>query len=501
MLVLNKIIKNIYNNLNIGIFFILSIPAQILILNNYDVISYHDLLVCFKLLLILILLFNLIRFFSFVRKFYFEYLLNVLIVLNILLNFILFRNGFVNFEFFFIIQVIIISIYFYFFSKIKIYLYNFYKFMRVMSVVLICITLFKNTNQDNFTNKNFFKYDYFSDLKLNKKKDVYLIVPDGMMGFDKLKENKYYNDNNYENILKDNNLTTLKSLSNYPTTFASIPSMLNGSIFKENTKVNEKTFYRLNSRSSSVNMFLNNNYEILWFENTWAGTKCNNNRLTCPQKKNFLNFADNEIILEYFKIININVYWSNIIFKALNIKRKNHLNNIIDILKVKKFNKPVFVFAHILLPHPPHTVDENCNPIYLSSEISSKFSEKKYFIQLECLKKQIINFNNFVKSKNRPYVLIFASDTGWTFNDNQNPTVNIETRWKKSSFQNNIIINDDNICFDKNKIITNVEILLLALHCAENKSLPPLENTQFDAYYAKTGHKDSERLIKRNFIK
>ena len=62
MLVLNKIIKNIYNNLNIGIFFILSIPAQILILNNYDVISYHDLLVCFKLLLILTLLFNLIRF-------------------------------------------------------------------------------------------------------------------------------------------------------------------------------------------------------------------------------------------------------------------------------------------------------------------------------------------------------------------------------------------------------------------------------------------------------
>ena len=112
-----------------------------------------------------------------------------------------------------------------------------------------------------------------------------------MMGFDKLKENKYYNDNNYENILKDNNLTALKSLSNYPTTFASIPSMLNGSIFKENTKVNEKTFYKLNSQSSSVNMFLKNNYEVLWFENTWAGTKCNNNKFTCPQKKKkFLKF-------------------------------------------------------------------------------------------------------------------------------------------------------------------------------------------------------------------
>jgi len=501
MLVINKIIKNIYNNLNIGIFFILSIPAQILILNNYDVISYHDLLVCFKLLLIFTLMFNLIRFFSFVRKFYLEYLLNMLIVLNISCNFILFRNGFINFEYFFIIQAIIISNYFYFFSKIKIYLYNFYKFMKVMSVVLICITLFKTFNSAEVINKNFFKYNYFSDFKLNKKVDVYLIIPDGMMGFDKLKENKYYNDNNYENILKDNNLTSLKSLSNYPTTFVSIPSILNGSIFKENTKVDEKTFYKLNSQSSSVDMFLKNNYEVLWFENTWAGTKCNNNRFTCPQKKNFLNFTDNEIILEYFKVLNVNVYWSDKVLLFLNIKRKYHLDNIAEMLKIKKYTKPVFVFAHILLPHQPHRVDKNCNPTYLNPEISKQWSEKKYFVQLECLKKQIVNFNNFIRSKNRPYVLIFASDTGWTFTDSQNPNVNIKTRWPKSSFQNNIIINDDYVCFDKNKIVTNAEILLLALHCAEDKSPPPMENTQFDAYYAKTGHKDSGRLIKRNFVK
>ena len=501
MLTLNKIIKILYNNINISIFFILSIPAQILILNNYDVISYHDLLVCFKLLFIFTVIFNLIRIFSFVRKFYPEYLLNILIILNILNNFFVFKNAFINFEIFFAIQTIIILIYFYFFSKIKIYLYNFYKFIKVMSGILICITLFNVFDNSGLTSKNFFKYDYFSDLKLKNKIDVYLIIPDGMMGFEKLKEYKYYNDNNYENILKDNNLTPLKSLSNYPTTFASIPSMLNGSIFKENTKVDEKIFYKLNSHSASINMFLNNNYEILWFENTWAGTKCNNNDFTCPQKKNFLNFTDNEIILEYFKVLNINVYWGDRILKWLNIKRKYHLDSITDMLKIKKYTKPVFVFAHLLLPHQPFKVDENCNPIYLNSQISNEWSEKKYFIQLECLKKQIINFNNFIKSKNRPYVLIFASDTGWTFTDSQNPTVNIETRWKKNSFQNNIIMNDDYVCFDKNKIITNAEILLLAIHCSENKSPPPMENLQFDAYYAKTGHKDSARFVKRNFIK
>lgn len=501
MQVLNKIIKFIDNNTKLSIFFILSIPFQILILNNYEVISYQDIFVCLKLLIILTVLFNIFNLINFVKKFRFENLISLLIIINILLNFAIFNNGFITFEIFIIIQVIFIFIYFYFFSKLKKIFNKIYKFVTITSALLILMIFFKFFNYDGKDYKNFFKNDYFTNLKLENKIDTYVIVPDGLMSFEKLKQNKFYNDNKYEQILRENDLTPLKSFSNYPTTFASIPSLLNGSLFKEDSRVEEKIFFKTIGRSSSVKMFLKNNYEVLWFENNWSGSKCNNNQFTCLQKKRVFNFVNNEIVLEYFKLININLYWSDKIYYLLNIKRKYHLDNITAMLKDYKYTKPVFVFAHIMIPHMPFLVDANCNPIYLNKSYTPTWSERKYFLQVECLKKQIIDFNNFIKSKNRPYLLIIASDTGWTFDDKIHPSLNPKALWPKSHFQNNIIISKKYVCFDKDKTVSNVEVLTMALYCSENKPHPIIDNYQFDAYYSKTGHVNINKFVKRSFSK
>ena len=90
----------------------------------------------------------------------------------------------------------------------------------------------------------------------------------------------------------------------------------------------------------------------------------------------------------------------------------------------------------------PFLVDANCNPIYLNKSYTPTWSERKYFLQVECLKKQIIDFNNFIKSKNRPYLLIIASDTGWTFDDKIHPSLNPKALWPKSHFQNITSVQD-----------------------------------------------------------
>ena len=501
MLVLNKIIKIIANNIKISIFFILSIPFQILILNNFGAISYQDILVCLKFLIFLTILYNLLSIFKMVRKFEFENLINLIIILNILFNFIFFNNGFVKFKIFIAIQITIIFFYFYYFSQLKLVFNKIYKFVGITSGLLMPIIAFNFFNYDDVNNKNLFKNDHFSNLKLENKIDTYVIIPDGLMGFDKLKKNKFYNDDNYEQILIKNNLIPLKSFANYPTTFASIPSMLNGSIFEEDTRVEEKKFTKLIHQSSSIKMFMKNNYEVLWFENSWIGSKCLNSKFTCPQKTRILSFADNEIVLEYFKLININMYWSNKILRLFNFKKKYHLDSITEMLKDHEYTKPVFVFAHLLFPHQPFRVDKNCDPIYLNNTYTAKWHEKKYFIQVECFKKQLINFNNFIKSKNRPYLLIIASDTGWTFDDSRHPNHNPKKMWPESSFQNNIIMSEKYACFNKDKIVSNAEILLLALHCSENKPFPLIDNDQFDAYYSKTGNVNANKLIKRNFAR
>ena len=84
---------------------------------------------------------------------------------------------------------------------------------------------------------------------------------------------------------------------------------------------------------------MKNNYEVLWFENSWIGSKCLNSKFTCPQKTRILSFADNEIVLEYFKLININMYWSNKILRLFNFKKKYHLDNITEMLKDHEYTK------------------------------------------------------------------------------------------------------------------------------------------------------------------
>ena len=123
-------------------------------------------------------------------------------------------------------------------------------------------------------------------------------------------------------------------------------------------------------------MFLKNNYEVLWFENNWSGSKCNNNQFTCLQKKRVFNFVNNEIVLEYFKLININLYWSDKIYYLLNIKRKYHLDNITAMLKDYKYTKPVFVVLFLLLIELEKTKIFHLNH-YLFHQ------EKKYLVFLK----------------------------------------------------------------------------------------------------------------------
>ena len=316
------------------------------------------------------------------------------------------------------------------------------------------------------------------------------------MHMEELKKNNFYQDNNFEKTLEENGLQLLNSTTNYPTTFTSIPSTLNGSLFPDNIEIVEKQFYNLSQNSNFINMLLKNDYKIYWFENTWAGTKCINNKFICPQKKNINTFFDNEIVNEYLKIININYTWNEKILKVFNIEKRFYLDKIQDtmqnIYNNKKFENPRYIFAHLLIPHQPIRVDEECVPNYLTGKNNS-YNENSYFISLECLKKQIISFHNFAKKQKRPFIFIVGSDTGWTFDDRVNPNVNTKLdEWPKEHYKNMIIVNKEIVCFDKNKSVTNVELLPFLIACSENKNLPNIDNRYFDVFY-NNGHDGRKR--------
>lgn len=477
-------------------------PALVIISNNENVITFNDIYVISILVFILFFLIFVFRFLKFYNQYSLGSLLSITITLNIAINYLYYNNSLVKFYQFFILNAAIFGLYFLLFKKYNIILNRLSSFINITIFFFLCITIFNFSNKVNYKEKLKSKENYFQNIKLENTPDIYHIIPDGLMSITELKKNNFYRDNDFEKTLEKNGLQILNSKSNYPVTFASIPSILNGSIFPENTKVLEKQFYNLSQNSNFVNMLLENSYKIYWFENTWAGSKCTNEQFTCPQKK-INSFLKNEIITEYLKIININYGWNEKILKIFNIKERYYLDEAQDIL-LNIYNKepserPRYIFMHSLIPHPPIKIDEECNPNYLTGKNNS-YNEESYFISLECLKKQIISFYNFVKKQERPFIFIVSSDTGWNFDDNLNPNTNTKIdQWPEHMFNNMIIVNKEIVCFDEKKIVTNAELLPFLISCSEKKDLPKIDNGSYDAYYGNSNHKFRYKFNKRLF--
>ena len=474
----------------------LILPALMLVNNNKDVVTLNDIYVISIVILILFFLILIIRFFNFCNRYRLDNFFSIAITVNIAINYLYYNNDLVKFYQFFILNTAICGIYFLLFKKYKIKLNRLSSFINITIVFFFFITVFNFSSEAGYEEKLKSKQNYFQNTRLKNTPDIYHIIPDGLMHMEELKKNNFYQDNNFEKTLEENGLQLLNSTTNYPTTFTSIPSTLNGSLFPDNIEIVEKQFYNLSQNSNFVNMLLKNDYKIYWFENTWAGTKCINNKFICPQKKNINTFFDNEIVNEYLKIININYTWNEKILKVFNIEKRFYLDKIQDtmqnIYNNKKFENPRYIFAHLLIPHQPIRVDEECVPNYLTGKNNS-YNENSYFISLECLKKQIISFHNFAKKQKRPFIFIVGSDTGWTFDDRVNPNVNTKLdEWPKEHYKNMIIVNKEIVCFDKNKSVTNVELLPFLIACSENKNLPNIDNRYFDVFY-NNGHDGRKR--------
>jgi hypothetical protein len=492
---LNRMILKFLSN---NYFIPLTLPALVIINNNQEVVTLNDIYVISIVVLILFFLIFFVRFFKFCNQYRLDNFLSIAITLNIATNYLYYNNSLVKFYQFCILNVAIFGVYFFLFKKYNVILNKLCSFINITILFFLFITVLNFSSESGYEEKLKSKENYFKNIKLKNTPDIYHIIPDGLMNIAELKRNKFYQHNNFEKTLEENGLQILVSRSNYPTTFTSIPSILNGSLFPEDIKIVEKQFYNLSQNSNFVNMLLENSYKIYWFENTWAGTKCINTRFICPQKKIINTFFDSEIVFNYLKIININYDWNEKILKIFNIKKRFYLDEIQDTMQnvynKKNSEDPRYIFAHLLIPHQPIKVDEECTPNYLTGK-NNTYNEESYFISLECLKKQIITFYNFAKKQKRPFIFIIGSDTGWIFDDAKNPTVNLKLdTFPEEQYYNMIIVNKEIVCFDKKRIVTNVELLPFLIACSEKRDLPRIDNRSFDVFY-NDGHDGRKRNV------
>ncbi len=249
--------------------------------------------------------------------------------------------------------------------------------------------------------------------------DIYYIVPDRYANQHILE--KYYNYDNSEFIgyLQDKGFYVADhSYANYPKTFLSLASTLNLQHITNLTdiigkKSSDNTPIFTVVQNNLVSDFLQKKgYRFIYFGSWWEPTRINRHA-----DENINLYANSDEFLRKFGQTTILNPIFAYIFKRGDILgfsddrvRENHLYQIEKLKTIAQEPSPKFVFVHILAPHSPYVLDENCEAY---STKSDNKDDGEYVNQLRCINKSLKNIiDNILRQSNKPPVIILQSDEG-----------------------------------------------------------------------------------------
>ena len=250
--------------------------------------------------------------------------------------------------------------------------------------------------------------------------DIYYIILDAYTGQYSLEKNFNFDNNDFYEFLTENNFYVVKHAnSNYEETYKSLSSSLNMNYVNEIDNYNLQKRIDLGYEMIENNQLMSNakdkGYKIINFFSGWGPTRdipladlnvCNEYRGTLDSE--LFSMVLNKSILDPFFV------------KLFENDRKElvncHFEKIKSIHKISE--KPIFVFAHITIPHGPYIYGpngEHISPesIQLGDKIESK---EKYIGQLKhtnTLTKDALNtILNAEKYVENPPIIVIQGDHG-----------------------------------------------------------------------------------------
>jgi hypothetical protein len=242
------------------------------------------------------------------------------------------------------------------------------------------------------------------------KPDIYYIILDSYTSSESLKKYWHYDNSNFEDSLKNNGFyITHFSKVDYTSTQFCLASYLNASLLSFDKK-NKNYEHHLNS--------LIKNNRIISFLSSKGYSAINYSLFDLLDKKKYYNFSTYNHFLgrtmwyvNALKLIHVCFPSTDISHTNLNIFKHLQTND------TARDNKPVFVYAHLMMPHIPFYFDENGNK---QSKEDYKLPAKERFL------KQLIYTNKLTlitikkilaNSKSNP-IIIIQGDHGFRSIDN-----------------------------------------------------------------------------------
>lgn len=246
-------------------------------------------------------------------------------------------------------------------------------------------------------------------------RDIYYIVLDGYANPSTLKHLYNYDDSGFTSYLNAKGFNiTKQSRCNYALTYLSLASSLNMDYLDRLTKeagsgsIDRDITHQLVRNNKVIDFLKARGYKVIHFSSGWRETNYNNYadlNIQCGQGNEFLALVIQTTMLCEFE-------QSILGYDA----RRRVLNTFSKLSESPKIEGPKFVFAHILVPHPPYLFDEKGRPVSgAKMKMCGKVWLKKqnYLNQLKFVneKTEVLIDQIMAKSKVPP-IIVLQSDHG-----------------------------------------------------------------------------------------
>lgn len=268
------------------------------------------------------------------------------------------------------------------------------------------------------------------DVKQTNLHDIYYIILDEYAGSDSLEKDYDFDNSDFILELSERGFfIPSTSYSNYPNSLLSVPSSLNMQYlnFLSEELGTESKDRRLLVEIWNNNLVMKNlkskGYHITsFYEGMGAGVAgslsllderlCGDDYVNDDLKK--------ELVMTY---IPISYFHDQLLISETRSKLLCIFSELTEIKD--RISQPIFVYAHMKIPHAPYVFDSDGNPVNFNHRTADRLTQKKYYLeQLIFTNKKIIETVDIIlaKSQNPPIIIIQSDHGERTGIDWDNPT-------------------------------------------------------------------------------
>ena len=279
----------------------------------------------------------------------------------------------------------------------------------------------------------------------SKRLDIYYLIFDRYAANNTLQEFYGYDNSNFTNYLKDKGFyVASKASANYPITAPSLASSLNMRYInfltnKAGEDSSDKTLvYPMLQDYKVWRTLKSRGYKFFHLGSYWQPTKVNRyaDQVFIPEDTSIpvdefsAKLLETTIISRFTADILPGTTASDTgsVTGSINKYREATLRQFDLLAQIPKIEGPKFIFAHILLPHPPYVFGTNCEA---KEKVDPKIvnDKKSYLAQLACTNKKIkLLLDQIFAGSKKPPIIILQADEG-PYPASFNPTNNFRLRW------------------------------------------------------------------------